>query len=126
MPIFGIGTDIVSIERIERVYRAHPERFPARILHPHELAEFSEAPSPAAFLAKRFAVKEAAAKALGTGFRDGLRYDDFVVDHNALGRPLLRCYGRAAALLRIHNVVATHLSIADEVRYALAYVILET
>ena len=66
MTIAGIGTDIVSIPRIRKVHERHPERFAKRVLSPVEWAEFSTHFDPSIFLAKRFAVKEATAKALGT------------------------------------------------------------
>ncbi|MGF1643003.1 MAG: holo-ACP synthase [Thiotrichales bacterium] len=125
MAIFGIGTDIVNVARIERIYRRHPQRFAARVLAIEELEELAAVADPVAFIAKRFAVKEATAKALGTGFRDGLRYSDITVQHTALGQPRLRCFGRAANLLTLHGVTASHLSISDERDFALAFVVLE-
>ncbi|NNM52421.1 MAG: holo-ACP synthase, partial [Pseudomonadales bacterium] len=70
--IMGLGTDLVQISRIERVQGRFPQRFARRILTQHELVEWLEHKHPERFLARRFAVKEAASKALGTGFREGL------------------------------------------------------
>ncbi|MGF1547408.1 MAG: holo-ACP synthase [Thiotrichales bacterium] len=125
MAVFGIGTDIVSVARIERIFRRHPQRFAERVLAPEELEAMLGTNDAVAFLAKRFAVKEATAKALGTGFRDGLRYSDITVQHTPLGQPRLRCFGRAANLLTLHGVTATHLSISDERDFAVAFVVLE-
>ena len=71
MRIIGIGTDIVEISRIEALLERHPQRFAERILHAQELATFGQVTAKAAWLAKRFATKEAVAKARGCGF-DGL------------------------------------------------------
>ncbi len=125
MAIFGIGADLVRVDRIRGLLARHPERFPARILHAAERAELAGQGDAAAFLARRFAAKEAAAKALGTGIADGVRFDDFQVDHHPGGRPRLRCHGRAAELLERHGITACHLSLSDDGGYALAWVILE-
>ena len=126
MAIFGIGTDVVDIRRIAALHARHPERFPRRILGAAELAEFAAAPRQAAFLAKRFASKEAASKALGLGFRRGLRFTDFEVGHDAHGKPLLTLHGRAAEVAASLGVATLHLSIADETHTAVAFVIAET
>ena len=126
MAIFGIGADVVDIRRIAALHARHPERFPQRILSEAELAEFAATPQKAAFLAKRFASKEAASKALGLGFRRGLRFTDFEVGHDAHGKPLLRLHGRAAELATSLGIAALHLSIADETHTAVAFVIAET
>lgn len=122
--IFGIGTDIVAVARMSRALQRHGERFAARILATGELDAYRVAPHPARFLAKRFAAKEAAAKALGTGFRDGLSLRDIAVVHDAAGKPMLAFQGRAAHLLGRHGVGDNFLSLADEHDYAIAYVIL--
>jgi holo-[acyl-carrier protein] synthase len=126
MAIVGIGTDIVDVARIAALYEKHPQRFPERILTPFELEEMQRLSDHVAFLARRFAVKEAASKALGTGMAEGIGFADFEVRHDALGKPELAVYHHAAVLLRERGVVRTHLSIADEKTYAVAYVIFET
>jgi len=87
--IFGIGTDIVHVPRIEKILQEHGDHFAEKILTPNELTHFKAVPplSPAKFLAKRFAVKEAAVKALGTGFRGGIWLRDIEVHHDAMGKP---------------------------------------
>lgn len=122
--IHGIGTDIVSIARMEQALVRFGRRFAERILGAAELAEFDVSPQPAALLAKRFAAKEAVAKAFGTGFRDGLKLQDIAIGHDARGRPELHYQGAALALVRAHAVTVSHVSIADEREYAVAYVIL--
>ncbi|MFQ5487923.1 MAG: holo-ACP synthase [Gammaproteobacteria bacterium] len=124
--IYGIGTDIVQVARMAADLERYGERFAHRILTPSELEEFQTCIRPPHFLAKRFAAKEAAAKALGTGFRDGLTLHQIGVTHDHYGRPLLEYTGAAAALCRSHDICHSHLSLADEEDYAIAFVTLVT
>jgi holo-[acyl-carrier protein] synthase len=122
--IFGIGTDIVSVSRIERALARHGDRFAERILAVKELEEYRQSGKPAHFLAKRFAAKEAAAKALGTGFRDGMTMSEFIVTHNDLGKPLIGFTGHTDAYCREQGVGESFLSISDEKEHAVAFVTL--
>ena len=122
MRILGIGVDIVNIVRMEDLLARYGERFPRRILSAQEHEDYGRAGQPAAFLAKRFAAKEAVAKALGTGFRDGMSLCDITVAHDALGRPELRLDGRSAEKARAIGITEWHLSLADERDVAIAYV----
>ena len=124
--IFGIGTDIVEISRMEQNLSRHGERFAERILTEVELARYSQHVKPAQFLAKRFAAKEAVAKAFGTGFRDGLSLQHIGVVNDAHGRPMLEFSGQAAEMLEKFNITRSHLSLSDEPHYAIAFVILES
>jgi len=126
MAIIGIGTDIVALERIQKLYDKHPERFAERILTSYELEEIESVKRPVHFLAKRFAVKEAASKALGTGIAQGVQFSDFEVQHDEFGKPSLISYNRAAELMQEKKIILTHISISDEKRYAVAYVIFES
>ena len=122
--IFGIGTDIVRVDRMRVNLERYGDKFARRILTATEFAEFCASPRPAHFLAKRFAAKEAAAKALGTGFRDGLSLRDIGVTHDAYGKPQLAYHGKAEDLRDTLNIGEGHLSIADERDYAVAFVAL--
>lgn len=122
--IYGIGTDIVSVQRISDGLARHGERFAQRILGETELSGFALATSPANYLAKRFAAKEATAKALGTGFRNGLSLSQITVGHDPLGRPILEFNGKALTLIRDLGIESSHLSLADEKEYAIAFVTL--
>lgn len=122
--ILGIGTDIVRIDRMRRLIERHGERAAARILAASELDAFAHARDPAAFLAKRFAAKEAFAKALGTGVREPVTLHGVSVAHDARGRPLLECSGALRAMIAERGLAA-HLSLSDEADVALAFVVVE-
>jgi holo-[acyl-carrier protein] synthase len=124
--IYGIGTDIVKVARMRDNLERFGERFARRILTDLELEEFLADKRPAQFLAKRFAAKEAVVKALGTGFRDGIKLSDIRVTHDDAGKPGLSCSGRTEALMRKLGVAESHLSLADEYEYSVAFVILLT
>ncbi|MDM7485998.1 MAG: holo-ACP synthase, partial [Vibrio metschnikovii] len=80
----------------------------------------------ARFLAKRFAAKEAAAKALGTGIANGVTFHDFQITNDAQGKPHLTLHGRAQQLAEAMQVTSIHLSLSDERHYAVATVIFES
>ncbi len=124
--IFGIGTDIVRVARMQQDLDRYGERFAARILTANELQEFRDNAGKANFLARRFAAKEAAVKALGTGFSNGVLLHDIEVAHDAQGKPLLQFHGRARELLQEKSIVVAHISLADEQDHAVAFVTLET
>lgn len=125
--IVGIGTDLVEIVRFERGYARHGMRLLARVLGDQERHYCPPPDSPrfAAWVAKRFAAKEAAVKALGTGFRDGICLQDIQTAHDLLGAPRLQFSG--VALQRFHDlgVSRAKLSVTDERHYAIAFVVLE-
>lgn len=124
--IFGIGTDIVRVTRMQKNIERYGEKFAERILTPAELAEYREESRKAHFLAKRFAAKEAAAKAMGTGFRDGLMLHHIGVGHDAVGKPKLEFTAEAAAFVHAHGITDVHVSLADEEDHAVAFVTLGT
>lgn len=124
--IYGIGSDIVAIARVARIWGNYGESFAARILAEDELAEFRTSTQPARFLAKRFAAKEAFAKAAGTGLRSPVSLRNISVAHSVLGRPELRFQPALADWLQAQGIRAQHLSISDETDMALAYVVLES
>lgn len=122
--IYGIGTDIVAVARMQDSLDKHGERFARRILTDAEYEKYQGHTHPAGFLAKRFAAKEAAAKALGTGFRDGLSLQHIEVSNDVLGKPELKFYLRASELLGSLGIGASYLSLSDEKEFAVAYVVL--
>ncbi len=122
MMLLGAGIDIVEIERIKGIIDRRGERFINKILHLQELQELSLITNPIAFIAKRFAVKEAAAKALGTGIGKQLSFTDMYVEHDELGKPLLMFTEEASMRLKLENKYSL-LTIADERAYAVAHVL---
>ncbi|MDX1304093.1 holo-ACP synthase [Photobacterium sp.] len=126
MAIVGLGTDIADIGRVEKVYARSGDAFAERVLSAPELEILAGLKLKGRYLAKRFAVKEAASKALGTGIACGVSFQDFTVSNDELGKPVLRLSGKAAKLAEAMGVNHVHLTIADEKRYAVATVILES
>ncbi|GAA0791024.1 holo-ACP synthase [Marinobacterium sediminicola] len=122
--IVGIGTDLLEIARMERALARTP-RLPERILTQAELTAFREHARPALFLAKRFAAKEAAVKALGTGIGRGISWQHFEISHDPLGRPLLSVKDEAASRAAAAGIHRWHLSYTDERAYVSAFVIAE-
>lgn len=122
--IVGIGTDLVHIPRMQILLDKYDEKIAQRILSDSEFLDFQQTPRPAAFLAKRFAAKEATAKAFGTGFRDGLSLRDISVSNNTHGKPELNFYKQGQSLVEELNIGRCFLSLSDESEYATAYVIL--
>lgn len=123
--IFGVGIDLVVIERVERIWIRHGLRFAQRILSANEYAEFRQQDRHVIFLAKRFAVKEATVKAMGTGFSQGIGLQQIQLAHEASGKPTLYFSGCAEQFIHDHGIQAAHVSIADERAHVVACVILE-
>lgn len=124
--IFGVGTDLVEVARVARVWGDYGRRFAQRVLGPNELVRLESTKDPVRFLALRFAAKEAAAKALGTGFRRGVSPRLIEVVNDAAGKPDLQCHGAVSALLAEYCITGSHVSLSDERAYAIAVVVLET
>jgi holo-[acyl-carrier protein] synthase len=124
MAIVGIGNDIVDIKRIEHALARSP-RLVQRVLADEEQVIYANHPQPARYFAKRFAAKEAAAKALGTGIPRGISFQHFVVSNNERGQPQLQLQDAALVLATELGVTNVWVSLSDEVDYALATVILE-
>jgi len=122
--IIGIGTDIVQVARMEAALSRRGEALAQRLLTRVELEEFHRHAAPARLLAKRFAVKEAALKAFGTGLRRGLRWRDIGVVHSPDGKPQLVFDGVAQTLFQPGQ--KSHVSLADEQDYVVAFVIIES
>ncbi|WP_394128089.1 holo-ACP synthase [Vibrio hepatarius] len=125
MAIVGLGTDIAEIERVEKALARSGEAFAKRILTEVELEIFAGLKQQGRFLAKRFAAKEAASKALGTGIALGVTFHDFTIANDELGAPKLSLSKKALELSELKGVNHIHLSISDERHYAMATVILE-
>ncbi len=123
--IYGVGQDLVEIPRIERALARFGERFARRILCEPELARFRRHRLPAAFLAKRFAAKEAFTKALGTGIHAPANWHGVWVENLRSGKPELHFTPALQGLLEQRGIRRAHLSLTDERALAAATVILE-
>jgi holo-[acyl-carrier protein] synthase len=123
--IYGVGTDLIEVKRIESALRRFGERFARRILCEPELRRFQVHKQPVHYLAKRFAAKEAFTKALGTGIHAPANWHGVWVENLRSGKPVLRFTSALSELLRQKNVHAAHLSLTDEKEIASATVILE-
>ena len=124
--IFGIGTDIVEYARIESMWTRYGLRFARRILSEREFSGLESNSHPARLLAKRFAAKEAFAKAVGSGLRDPVSLRRISITHDGLGKPVLQF----DEVLRTHlaqlGITGHHLSISDERSMIVAFVVLES
>lgn len=123
--IYGIGTDIVEVVRIEESLSRFGDAFAQRILNNAEWQEYEASRVKARFLAKRFAAKEAFAKALGTGIRGAASFENIGIGHDALGKPEFQLAPALQQWLLEKGVGHLHLSISDEKALAAAFVVLE-
>ena len=123
--IYGIGTDLIEIKRVERVLERFGERFARRILCEPELKRFHAHKQPVAYLAKRFAAKEAFTKALGTGIHAPANWHGVWVINLKSGKPQLEFSDELQKLLKQRQIRRSHLSLTDEREIAAATVILE-
>lgn len=122
--IYGIGTDLLRIDRVERLWQKYGERFADKMLMLEEREPFATAHCKGNFLAKSFAAKEAFSKAWGTGFA-GLSHHDVGVVRDASGKPGLVFSSAQQARLKRRGVTAAHLSLSDDDGRVLAFVVLE-
>src|SRR5580698_7391546 len=112
--IFGIGIDVLKVDRIERVYHKHGERFVSHLLMPEERAQLERTARPVRFLAMRFAAKEAIVKGMGTGFAHGVWIRDVGVVQNAWGKPEVVFSARGDAVRRNLGIGEGHVTLTDE------------
>ena len=127
--ILGLGNDLCDIDRIKRILERFGDRFLDRVFTDVERARAERAPATrAATYAKRFAAKEACAKALGTGIRDGISFKDMGVVNQSNGQPILHLTGAAAIRLQVLTpdgmAARIHLTMSDEANLAQAVVII--
>lgn len=120
----AIGTDIVEIARMDDATSRQGLKFVQRILCANEFEQYQSKSNSSAFLAKRFAAKEAIAKALGTGIGNGVSFQDIEIHNNAKGAPQVKLTGGAAQMLAEMGATKVLLSLSDEKEYALAYAVL--
>ena len=127
MKIFGIGTDIVNIKRMQKTLRTTNNSFKKRIFSNNEINYCEKKKNSSSFYAKRFAAKEALSKALGTGIRKGINFKDIEVINNKYGKPTIKLRGSTANFLKkkIKNKkYSIYLSLSDDAPWAQATVII--
>ena len=127
MKIFGIGTDIVNIKRMQKSIKLRGNRFKKNIFSKNEIIYCEKKKNSSAFYAKRFAAKEALSKALGTGIRKGIKFKDIEISNNSYGKPFIRLKGSVNNYLKkkIKNKKYNiHLSLSDDKPWAQATVII--
>lgn len=122
--IIGVGIDIVDAGRISALLNKHGERFQQRVFTREEILYCRRMRDPSLHFSARFAAKEAAAKALGTGFSKGIRFIDIEVSHTG-GTPKILFHNRARRIADDLGVSSAHVSISHEHLMAVAIVILE-
>ena len=128
--ILGLGNDLCHIERIQKMLDCHGDRLLDHLFDQDERQAVLDKPESAraAAIAKRFAAKEACAKALGTGFADGVYWRDLRIEHAANGQPVMRLHN--GALARLQSLTPPgmefrlHVSLSDEFPLAMATVII--
>ncbi len=121
--IIGIGTDITSVERIQKVIERRGDAFIKRLFTQAEAAVARKLSSPSLHLAGRFAAKEAIAKALGTGFGKDLMWKDIEILNDPKGKPVVQLSPRARTIFGNINVL---ISISHEQTFAVAFAILQS
>ena len=127
MKIFGIGTDIVNIKRMEKSLKRHGDKFKYNIFSRNEITYCEKKKNPGAFYAKRFAAKEALSKALGTGIRKDIKFKNIEVRNDSYGKPSIQLKGAVDAYLKKkikRKKYKIHLSLSDDIPWAQATVII--
>ena len=124
--IIGIGTDIIDIRRIDKTIKKYGTRFKKKCFLKSEINRSEKRKNIVESYAKRYAAKEACAKALGTGLAKGVFWKDIEIKNNILGKPLIYLHNNAADLLKnlSSNKVKIEVSLSDEKKYAIANVII--
>jgi holo-[acyl-carrier protein] synthase len=124
--IFGVGTDIVELSRIQSTYDRFGDHFVQRLLMPEELEMFARSKSPVRFLAMRFAGKEATVKAMGTGFAHGVWLRDVGILSNKWGRPLVIWSERGQRVCERLGIGSGHVSLTDDAGLVVAFSVVES
>lgn len=122
--IMGIGIDLIEVDRIAKAMQ-QTARFQSRLFTAAEIAYCDQQAVPAQHYAARYAAKEAFFKALGTGYRDGLSFQEIEIVLNELGRPTIRVSGKCAEYLQENGAGPTQLSLTHTAHYACAVVVIE-
>lgn len=124
MSVIGIGTDIIEIGRLSSMSDKVREKLALRVLTPSEFQRYSSLKQSEPFLAKRWAGKEAASKALGTGIANGVSFQHIEIESLETGQPILKLTEKALNLAQALGATSWHISLSDEKNYATAFVVL--
>lgn len=125
MPIFGVGTDLVRIDRMRTLIERWGERFEVRVFTAAEIAFCSKRKNKIPCLALRFAAKEAFVKALGLGLRAPVLWQDMEIRGDSLGKPHVFLSDRANQYCTERGITSWHLSLTDDGDYGVAVVVIE-
>ena len=123
--IFGVGTDVVEMSRIQATYERFGEHFVNRILMEEELELYRRSKQPIRFLTMRFAGKEATVKAMGTGFAHGVWLRDVGITNNKWGRPLVILSERGQRVCKRLGIGNAHVSLTDDAGLVIAFAVVE-
>ena len=123
--IFGVGTDIVELSRIQETFNRFGDHFVERLLMDEERELFARNKWPVRFLAMRFAAKEATVKAMGTGFAHGMWIRDVGVINNDWGRPEVIWSKRGQGVCERLGIGAGHVSLTDDAGLVIAFALVE-
>ncbi len=123
--IFGVGTDVLELSRIQATYDRFGDHFVQRILMEEELQLFRRSKQPVRFLAMRFAGKEATVKAMGTGFAHGIWMRDVGITSNEWGRPIVIWSERGQRVCDRLGIGAGHVSLTDDAGLVIAFAVVE-
>ena len=127
MKIFGIGTDIINIKRMEKSIKKNGDNFINKVFSKNEISYCKKKKNPFPFYAKRFAAKEALSKALGTGIRKGIKFKNIEITNDDFGKPSIELKGTTATFLKKKiktKKYSIHLSLSDDIPWAQATVII--
>ncbi len=127
MKIFGLGTDIVNIKRVQLALKNNKKNFTKRIFSKNEINYCEKRKNSASYYAKRYAAKEALSKALGTGISKGINFNDIEILNNKFGKPYIKLKGSTATYLKKkikRNKYFIYLSLSDDLPWAQATVII--
>ena len=127
MKIFGIGTDIINIKRMEKSIKKNGDNFINKVFSKNEILYCKKKKNPFPFYAKRFAAKEALSKALGTGIRKGIKFKNIEITNDNFGKPSIELKGTTATFLKKKiktKKYSIHLSLSDDIPWAQATVII--
>ena len=123
--IIGMGTDLIAVQRIKKIYQRHPQRFLERTYHPEEQAYCLKAKDPAERLAARWAAKEAVMKALGTGWAQGIQFPHIAILHTESGAPCVQLFHQTAMYAEQQHIKQWWISMSHADGFAIATAIAE-